>query len=118
MDNSSTEEKNKKTQDNSDLRGDTEKSASESTGSAESIPEASFSALIMSLASSSLMWMGLSHDPDKKIRKNKKLAMFNIDLLLIIQEKTKGNLSEEESKLLETIVSDLQMRYVSLKDEE
>lgn len=79
--------------------------------------EASFSALIMSLASSSLMWMGVADSPDKNVKKDKKLAMFNIDLLLIIKEKTKGNLSEDESKLLEAIISDLQMRYVNLKDE-
>ncbi len=79
--------------------------------------EASFSALIMSLASSSLMWMGVADTPGKTVKKDKKLAMFNIDLLLIIREKTKGNLSEDESKLLEAIISDLQMRYVNLKDE-
>lgn len=94
-----------------------EPTSSKTTTQSDSIPEASFSSLIMSLASASLMWMGYSNDPDKKIQKNKKLAMFNIDLLLIIKEKTKGNLSEDETKLLETMLSDLQMRCVNLQDE-
>ena len=102
---------------NKENQTDTSSDNSKVNGKADAIPEASLSSLIMSLASASLMWMGYSQDPDKKIQKNKKLAMFNIDLLLVIKEKTKGNLSEEESKLLETMVSDLQMRCVNLEDE-
>ena len=77
--------------------------------------EASFSVLIMSLGSSALMAMGLAPDPQSgKIDKDKELARFNIDLLVVLQSKTKGNLSSDEAQFLESLVTDLQMKYVSI----
>ncbi len=77
--------------------------------------EASFSVLIMSLASSSCMAMGLAPDPENgEVYKDKQMARFNIDLLLVLQEKTKGNLSKDEDQFLENLISDLQMKFVSI----
>ncbi|MGE5087299.1 MAG: DUF1844 domain-containing protein [Bacillota bacterium] len=77
--------------------------------------EASLSVLIMSLASSAVMAMGLAPDPASgKINKDKNMARFNIDLLLVLQEKTKGNLTADESKFLENLINDLQMKFVSV----
>lgn len=78
--------------------------------------EASFSVLLMSIASSAVMAMGLAPDPQSgKVNKDKELARFNIDLLVVLQDKTKGNLSGDESKFLENLISDLQMKYVSMQ---
>ncbi|QDK38579.1 DUF1844 domain-containing protein [Bdellovibrio sp. NC01] len=77
--------------------------------------EASMSVLIMSIASSAVMAMGLSPDPQSgKVEKDKEMARFNIDLLLVLQQKTKGNLTKDESQFLENLISDLQIKFVSI----
>ncbi len=78
--------------------------------------EASLSILVMSIASNSMMAMGHSPDPQtghSEVDKN--LARFNIDLLLVLKEKTKNNLSHDEQGLIEHILQDLQMKYIQLK---
>jgi hypothetical protein len=75
--------------------------------------EASFSTLVLSIGSSAAMAMGLSPNPATgKIEKDFKLARFNIDLLSVLQDKTRNNLNAEEKKFLDFMVSDLQMRFV------
>ena len=77
--------------------------------------EASFSVLIMSIASSAVMSMGLAPNPQNgEVAKDKSMARFNIDLLMVLQGKTKGNLSAEEAQFLENLITDLQMKYVSI----
>ena len=77
--------------------------------------EASFSIIIMSIASSAAMSMGLSPNQDNVIEVDKPLARFNIDLLSVLKEKTQNNLSNEEKGLLDHIVQDLQAKFVQLK---
>lgn len=78
--------------------------------------EASFSILAMSIASSAAMAMGLAPNPQtQQISQDKSMARFNIDLLIILQEKTKGNLTGEEQKLVDAIINDLQLKYLSMK---
>ncbi len=77
--------------------------------------EASFSIIIMSIASSAAMSMGLSPNQDNKIEIDKPLARFNIDLLTVLKEKTQNNLTNEEKGLLEHIVQDLQTKFVQMK---
>ncbi|MCB0393404.1 MAG: DUF1844 domain-containing protein [Bdellovibrionales bacterium] len=74
--------------------------------------EACFSTLVMSIGSSALMNLGIIPDPAGKSEVNKEMARFNIDLLEVLKEKTKNNLSKEEKEMLEAILSDLQMRFV------
>jgi hypothetical protein len=75
--------------------------------------EANFSVLTMSLASSAVMALGLAPDPQtQKIHKDKNMAKFNIDLLIMLRDKTKGNLSSEESQFIESVISDLQIKFV------
>ena len=78
--------------------------------------DASFSMLVMSVASSAAMALGLTPNPqDGKTEIDKDMARFNIDLLVVLKEKTKNNLNEEESQLLEHLVSDLQLKFVQFK---
>lgn len=77
--------------------------------------EASFSMIIMSIASSAAMSMGLTPNQDNKIDIDKSMARFNIDLLSVLKEKTKNNLTKEEQGLIDHIVQDLQMKFVQLK---
>lgn len=75
--------------------------------------EATLSLLIMSLASNAMMAMGLAPDPQNgKIDTDKNMARFNIDLLVLLKDKTKNNLNNEETDLLEHILQDLQMKFV------
>lgn len=77
--------------------------------------EASFSTLTMSIASSAAMALGLAPDPQSgKVELQPELATFNIDLLSMLQEKTKNNLSKEESNFLSSVLSDLKMRFVQM----
>jgi len=73
-----------------------------------------FSSFILSLASSALICMGEIEDPtSKKREKNKILAKQNIDILSILYDKTKGNLSDDEDKMLNSILYDLRLKYVN-----
>lgn len=76
--------------------------------------EASFSMLLMSIASSAAMALGLTPDPSTgTVQKDKNLARFNIDLLVVLKEKTKGNLSKEEEQFLNSLITDLQLKFVN-----
>ncbi|AHI06533.1 hypothetical protein BDW_10165 [Bdellovibrio bacteriovorus W] len=82
---------------------------------AEKTMEASLSVLVMSIASSAVMAMGLAPDPQTgEMSKDKNMARFNIDLLLVLQQKTKGNLTNDESQFLDNLVNDLQLKFVSM----
>jgi hypothetical protein len=78
-----------------------------------------FTTLIMSLASSALVSMGRVPDPETgEVLKNIVFAKQNIDIIHLLQEKTRGNLSADEDHLIEQILYELRMSYISaLKDE-
>lgn len=78
-------------------------------------PPATFSMLVMSIASSAAMSMGLAPHPESgQVEKDKELARFNIDLLAILQEKTKGHLTDEEKSFLDSLTADLQMKFLQM----
>jgi hypothetical protein len=77
------------------------------------LPEISFINLIFSLSTSVLIQLGEIQDPvTQQLAKNLPLAKQTIDLIGMLKEKTKGNLTSDEEKLLENILYDLRMRYV------
>lgn len=74
---------------------------------------ASFSTLTLSLASSAVLAMGLEKNPQTNAyEKDLHLARFNIDMLIMLRDKTKNNLEAEEKQFLESVISDLQMKFV------
>lgn len=78
--------------------------------------DASFSMLVMSIASSAAMALGLTPDPSTgKTGSDRNMARFNIDLLVILKDKTKGQLTKDEESLLDHLVSDLQLKFVQTK---
>lgn len=78
--------------------------------------DASFSMLVMSVASSAAMALGLTPNPQSgKVETDKDMARFNIDLLLVLKDKTKNNLSKEETELLDHLLKDLQLKFVQFK---
>lgn len=77
------------------------------------IPEASFSLFVSSLVTQALISLGEVDNPFSKTKdQNLDQAKFTIDTLQIIKDKTCGNLSDDELKLLDTALYDLRMRYV------
>jgi hypothetical protein len=77
------------------------------------LPEISFINLIFSLSTSALIQLGEIQDPvTQQLAKNIPLAKQTIDLIGMLKEKAKGNLTSDEEKLLENILYDLRMRYV------
>lgn len=76
--------------------------------------EPSFSSLVMSIAASAIIKLGL--DPESKEEKNLPLARYNIDLLEILQEKTKNNLTKEESDLIDNCVKDLKLQAIQISN--
>jgi hypothetical protein len=77
------------------------------------LPPADFATLVLSLGSSAVMYMGQDDDPEsKQTPSNLPMAKHAIDLLTVLEEKTKGNLSGEEQQILENLLFDLRLRYV------
>ena len=77
------------------------------------LPEIDFRNFILSLSTSALIQLGEIQDPfTQKVTKNLPLAQQTIDLIGMLKEKTKGNLSPEEGKIMEYVLYDLRMRYV------
>jgi hypothetical protein len=79
------------------------------------MPEVTFSAFVMSLNTSALYHLGELADPDTgKKNANLELARHAIDTLAVLEEKTKGNLTEEEAELLKNILYDIKIRFVKV----
>jgi len=77
------------------------------------LPEIDFTHFILSLSSSALIQLGEIQDPfTQKSAKNLPSAKQTIDLIGMLKEKTKGNLTPEEEKVIDYVLYDLRMRYV------
>jgi hypothetical protein len=71
-----------------------------------------FGTFVVSLASSAAFALGEAAAPEGGAELNLPLAKQTIDLLALLQEKTRGNLSDEESKLIEAVLYDLRLRFI------
>jgi len=95
-----------------------EKKGTESQGADSSeqqveLPEINFVNFLFSISTSALIQMGEIEDPiSQQTVRNLPLAKQTIDLIGMLEEKTKGNLTPDEAKLIENILFDLRMRYV------
>jgi hypothetical protein len=77
------------------------------------LPEVNFTSLIFSLSSSALLHFGEIPDPQTgKKQVDMPLAKHAIDTIAMLKEKTKGNLTEEEQKFLDNVLTDLRWLYV------
>lgn len=77
------------------------------------LPEVNFNSLIMSLSSSALVHLGEIADPNTgQTTKDLAVAKHSIDIIAMLKEKTEGNLTEEEQKFLDAILTDMRWRYV------
>lgn len=86
------------------------------------VPAATFSFLIESILMQTQMQLGLwrvgeTDDKEEAMEPNLPLARHSIDMLAVLQEKTRGNLTMEEARLLENGLTELRFRYVQIADE-
>lgn len=93
-------------------------SGPEQGGGEVPLPPVDFSGLALSLATSALYHLGLVADPEsgEPGRVDLRLARHTIDTLELLETKTQGNLTEEESTLLANLLTELRMRFVEARD--
>ncbi len=81
------------------------------------LPPVDFTTFVLSLGSSALMHLGEGQGEGEGEgeggQKDLDLAKHTIDLLEVLQEKTKGNLTSHEEQLLQTLLYDVRLRYVA-----
>jgi len=81
----------------------------------EARPHPMFGGLVESLASQALLYMGAMRDPmTGQVHQDLQQAQTMIEMLGMIDEKTKGNLSKEESDMLKQVLDEVRMHFVRL----
>ncbi len=79
----------------------------------ESMPPVDFISFVLSLATSTLIHLGEVPDPvSGEKAADMTAAKQTIEVLSLLQEKTKGNLSDEEARVIDNLLADLRMRYL------
>lgn len=79
----------------------------------EKLPEINFINFIISLSTSAVMNFGEIPDPiTNEKKKNINLAKQTIDLLGMLKEKTKGNLTKEEESVIDDVLYNLRLKYI------
>ncbi len=92
-----------------------EKKAEEEDWQRGPLPRGSFAAIISMLTTQALFAMGvLQVKGQEKKEPDLELARYNIDMLETLEEKTKGNLAEQEEEVLKNTLGELRMTYVKL----
>jgi hypothetical protein len=79
----------------------------------QKLPPAEFSGFVVSLAQAALMQLGEIPEPvsGQSVR-NIAQAKYSIDLIDMLVEKTKGNLTDDESRLILQVQKDLKLKFV------
>ena len=81
------------------------------------LPKGNFAALVSMLTTQALFALGLIQVKGQEDKKpDLEMARYNIDLLETLQEKTKGNLTEAEEKVLKNTINEIRMGYVKVAD--
>lgn len=82
--------------------------------SAQAEGEINFSTFVLSLTSSAFYYLGDIADPmTGQTQENLPAVKQTIDILIMLQDKTKNNLNTEEAKLIEQLIYELQMKYIA-----
>ncbi len=78
------------------------------------LPPVDFPSFLISLGTSALYHLGLVPDPStgEPGEKNIELARHTIDTIALLEQKTQGNLSEDETALFQNLLTELRMRFV------
>jgi len=81
--------------------------------SCQELPQMDFATFVLSMSSSALVHLGEVPEPESGlIMENVLAAKQTIDILCMLECKTKGNLTAQESRLLRDMLFELRMKYV------
>lgn len=81
-------------------------------GQSGEMPPADFKTLVSTMATQALLYMGAIPDPQTQQRiAHPDLARHHIDMLGVIEEKTRGNLDEEEEKMVTQVLNELRQHF-------
>lgn len=84
-------------------------------GEPQGPPEPNFEELVRTLAMQALMYLGAFPEPESGRRMvSLEAAQFNIELLTMLEAKTKGNLNDQENRFLTQMLHELRMQYVEI----
>ena len=93
--------------------GDTGGADADPSSGADALPPVDFHTFILSLGSSALLHLGeLDHPDGREAPPDLRLAKHTIDIIGMLEEKTRGNLTPPEARLMESLLYDLRLRYV------
>lgn len=81
----------------------------------EELPGLDFSTFVLGIIGSAYVHLGDAPSPDGSTEQDFDLARQNIEILNILHDKTKGNLSGDEERLLDQALVDLKGRYKELR---
>ena len=82
------------------------------------LPPASFGFLVLSLRTQAEMQLGLIHFGEEEAPEpDFRMARHSIDLMAVLLEKTRGNLTLDEQRMLENSLTELRFRFVQVSDE-
>jgi len=100
--------------DRDDLRQAGPEVASPSSDPAASIPAPTFESLVVSIATQAMGCLGQMADEEGNPIIDLEMGKHMIDTLAVLEEKTKGNLTSAEASMLENVIHQLHMHYVSI----
>lgn len=78
------------------------------------LPRLDFSTFVLGIIGTAYVHLGDAPNPEGRPEKSLELARQDIDLLGLLQDKTKGNLTGDEERLLDHALYDLRMRFVEV----
>ena len=97
-------------------KGFTMKNGEGASGPGKGLPPVDFSTFILSLYSSTLVQLGEMEDPATGARsKNMELARQTIDMIIMLEKKTRGNLDNDEANLMTSLLHEVQLAFVRAK---
>jgi len=80
------------------------------------LPPGNFAALVSMLVTQALFALGVLKVEGQEKEPDLEMAKYNIDMLETLEEKTKGNLTEEEKKVLQNTLNEVRMAYVKVSE--
>lgn len=97
-------------------KGFTMKNGEGAPGSGQGLPQVDFSTFILSLYSSALVQLGEMEDPATGAKgKNMDLAKQTIDMIIMLEKKTRGNLDNDEANLMTSLLHEVRLAFVRAK---
>lgn len=81
------------------------------------LPKGNFAALISTLVTQTLFALGMIRVEGQERQADLEVARYNIDMLEALEEKTRGNLTEEEEKVLKNTLNEVRMTYVKVAEQ-